>query len=197
MDGLCQILQGRLGDVRRLPPEDERERLVEMSAEFLRLLSEMLEDMMRLGVEGAWLDPDTLPVELGVPVPVHAAGGRGCDRSQSPHRLLRDAVAEPMPLPLAVLGSSVRSAPPAMVVDAVGDTIAMAMTSDSGSSMATTTTSSMPATTTSMMATTTGSLFHSVEGKMPALLWRKGAHQLKKKPLRYPYRTLIFGYMDP
>ena len=60
LSGLSQVLQERLHEVRRLPTVSEREELLRMSGEFLRATTEMVEDMLHMGVALEDLDPCAL-----------------------------------------------------------------------------------------------------------------------------------------
>ena len=89
LSGLCQVLQERLHEVRRLPTVSEREELLRMSGEFLLATTEMVEDR---GVALEDLDPCALstmpasrhddPCAPGRDLPPPRADGR----SRSPFR---------------------------------------------------------------------------------------------------------------
>ena len=57
LSGLCRVLQERLHEVRRLPSVTEREELLRMSGEFLRATTEMVEDMLHMGVAVEEIEP--------------------------------------------------------------------------------------------------------------------------------------------
>ena len=64
LEGLCDVLARREGDVHRLPPGAERQRLVDLSAEFVQTTVCLVNDLLALGVEAAVTSPTVLPLEL-------------------------------------------------------------------------------------------------------------------------------------
>ena len=92
LSGLCHVLQERLHEVRRLPSVREREELLRMSGEFLQATTEMVEDMLHMGVALEDVEPLTSSTTSGVcPVGSLAFGHdllcrRADGRSRSPFR---------------------------------------------------------------------------------------------------------------
>ena len=61
LEGVCRFLDSRAEPVRRLPPEDERRTLLSLSNELMGTATQMVGEMLDVGLETAWLTPDVLP----------------------------------------------------------------------------------------------------------------------------------------
>ena len=81
LEGVCRFLDSRAEPVRRLPPEDERRTLLSLSNELMGTATQMVGEMLDVGLETAWLTPDVLP-----PLSLAGCGTARTSRSRSRSR---------------------------------------------------------------------------------------------------------------